>query len=96
MIILEKIWQAVGSMPSIPQTSRQMGASMMVTGQEMRKYSSTISPSWAMTKDTGIDKVDINRLHPLEQDKIHCGMKCFVVLKGFSYVIVNRVSQLAE
>lgn len=50
----------------------------------------------AETKDTGTDKVDINKLRPLEQDKIHCGKKCFEVLKGVSYVVVNRVSQLVE
>ena len=35
--MLEKIWQAVGSMPSIPQTSRQMGTSMMVIRQETKR-----------------------------------------------------------
>lgn len=50
----------------------------------------------AETKDTGTDIVDISKLRQSEQDKIQCGSKCFEVLKGVSYVVVNKVSQLAK
>lgn len=50
----------------------------------------------AETKNTGTDIVDISKLHQDEQDKIRCGYRCFEVLKGVSYVVVNNVSQLAE
>lgn len=50
----------------------------------------------AETKDTGTDIVDLEKLRPSEKDKIHCGSKCFEVLKGVSYIVVNKVSQLAK
>lgn len=48
----------------------------------------------AETKDTGDDKVDISKLHPSEQMKIHCGKKHYQIFKDVSYKVVSKVSDL--
>ncbi len=50
----------------------------------------------AETKDTGGDKVDVNKLHPDEQMKIKCGKKHFEVFEDVKYRVVKKLSDLVE
>lgn len=48
----------------------------------------------AETKDTGGEKVDISKLHPVEQIKIKCGQKHYEVFDDVEYKVVKKVSDL--
>lgn len=48
----------------------------------------------AETKDTGTPKVDLDKLHPSEKQKILCGMAHFKQFENLEYRIVSKVSEL--
>ena len=48
----------------------------------------------AETKDTGTPKVDLNKLHPNERQKIRCGEAHFKQFEDLEYKVVNKVSDL--
>lgn len=48
----------------------------------------------AETKDTGTPKVDLEKLHPSEKQKILCGMAHFKQFENLEYKIVSKVSEL--
>lgn len=48
----------------------------------------------AETKDTGTPKVDLNKLHPNERQKIRCGEAHFKQFEDLEYKVVNKVGDL--
>lgn len=48
----------------------------------------------AETKDTGTPKVDLNKLHPNEKQKIRCGEAHFKQFEDLEYKVVNKVGDL--
>ena len=48
----------------------------------------------AETKDTGTPKVDLNKLHPNEKQKIRCGEAHFKQFEDLKYKVVNKVGDL--
>ena len=48
----------------------------------------------AETKDTGTPIVDLDKLHPSEKQKIHCGESHFKQFEDLEYKVVRRVSEL--
>jgi len=67
----------------------------------------TYNPDWALvfeddrkvyfvaeTKDTGTDKVDLNKLKPTERMKIKCGVAHFKEFDDIEYKVVKRLNDL--
>jgi type III restriction enzyme len=50
----------------------------------------------AETKDTGSERVEIEKLRPDEQMKIKCGEKHFEVFEDIKYKVIKKLSQLVE
>lgn len=50
----------------------------------------------AETKDTGTSVVDLDKLHPSERLKIHCGEEHFKQFESLKYRVINKVSELIK
>jgi len=50
----------------------------------------------AETKDTGGDKVEIEKLHPDEGMKIKCGKRHYEIFNDVKYKVVKKLSELVE
>lgn len=48
----------------------------------------------AETKDTGTSTVDLEKLHPSERQKIHCGTAHFEIFNELEYKVVQSVKEL--